>query len=1133
MKKRPVSMWRYVQVIFLALTAITFLIYAFGYLRYGYPGTSLRDATVAAGLIPIPDLTHPLYRLVTRLIAWIPFFDIHLKLNLFCALCSACSVGLFFLMLVRLIVFLAAETPGGAMRVQFASDDEDEETLLEPVIPKLTLLHNQYVIHAAILGATGASIFLAFCIPFWLTATRLYPFAFDTLFLFLALQCLLAFSQNGRSLPLFLSIFLFSIFWIESPVFLLLFPLLVLLSFRSLWHDGNSLSGRTLSCVLLMTAGIIGAWSILWYVALRCPLFPAVGNKLLLAAFLETNLHEAVNLLPRSSTWNWWSVVSILLVALPISIHLAFHSFHRRTVFSFVLQLTLAAVLVANIIPTLISVWKSSPNVLNLPYYSHLFLALCTGLLIACWDLMRESRKMDSLGGTSTGRIAIRQKKVLTAADIDSEEDVYEVRDNRFVCYLGSLLGFALFILTFTTPIFNFTTIYEKGSRFLHETILLATDNIGDGDWVFNAGALENSILLQCHQQGKTILPLHVDSRPRPATSPRFTNLIRTDPAFAEKRIPLLNEASISLQTFLREWITGDENAYKRLVSFRHTEELTKYGLTAVPSGFFFRFLPSSGPINYPALIQQQQEFVDRFKTALPSARVYSIPYFAQQQRVIEQQVAFVGNEFACQLVRKNYFEEAKNLLREMAAFDPENLTVLFNRYALFDRGDEAQKQSEEFKEIEEKIRTIPLRVDAFTSADENEFQHLDSLVNPDIIPLLRRRYWIQRGRFYKFMSAEDRARNEQMISSMQHKKEQLYRMISQNLDRNEYDKAENAIRILQELDEEDPEIAINMARIAVQKGDAASATSWLEAAKKQNVPHEETDWLEASLLYLNGKAEEAEKFLNDVIPNQPNNVYVWGLLCKILLDAGNLSEVNLRTLPALRNATNRKDHYLLHVTHGYLLLAGKNLIAARTAFKRALEMNQYLTDVRNQILMIDDTLDVPLFCEEDAVECLRQMPDHALANFLMGMVRYHTCKPEFAEDFFQRSFRKDGNAAAQAGLGAIQLQRKNFAEAERLLEESYRKDPNRLFTGYLYALSCIEQKKLDQAKTLLDPLLEKHPEDLMVQYTNLRYLSASRKIEAAYQLTRKLEPELNRLMPYEKQVVTAFCDGFLKMLVE
>ena len=152
--------------------------------------------------------------------------------------------------------------------------------------------------------------------------------------------------------------------------------------------------------------------------------------------------------------------------------------------------------------------------------------------------------------------------------------------------------------------------------------------------------------------------------------------------------------------------------------------------------------------------------------------------------------------------------------------------------------------------------------------------------------------------------------------------------------------------------------------------------------------------------------------------------------------------------------------------------------------------------------------------CEEDAVECLRQIPDHALANFLMGMVRYHTCKPEFAEDFFQRSFRKDGNAAAQAGLGAIQLQRKNYAEAERLLEESYRKDPDRIFTGYLYALSCIEQKKLDLAKTLLDPLLEKHPDDLMVQYTNLRYLSASRKIEAAYQLTRKLQPELNRLMP-------------------
>ena len=93
-----------------------------------------------------------------------------------------------------------------------------------------------------------------------------------------------------------------------------------------------------------------------------------------------------------------------------------------------------------------------------------------------------------------------------------------------------------------------------------------------------------------------------------------------------------------------------------------------------------------------------------------------------------------------------------------------------------------------------------------------------------------------------------------------------------------------------------------------------------------------------------------------------------------------------------------------MYMVRGYILKHNgpKDYLTARGAFLRALKLNKNLTAIQEEVLRLDDALGVPAFSEQDAKVVLRQNPEHAFANYLLGTVRLSRGELDKAEDLFK-----------------------------------------------------------------------------------------------------------------------------------
>ncbi len=155
--------------------------------------------------------------MAARWVAGLSFADLPTRLNLFCAMCGGLAVSLFYLLVARLVFIFACEKSGGAMaamppRLRGTDDDADDADI--PLrgqdgfatnadgtlsIPASGQAHNRRAgLRRRGLGGLGAASVLAFCAPFWLVATRLYPYAFDLLLIFLIINLIISYDQRGN-----------------------------------------------------------------------------------------------------------------------------------------------------------------------------------------------------------------------------------------------------------------------------------------------------------------------------------------------------------------------------------------------------------------------------------------------------------------------------------------------------------------------------------------------------------------------------------------------------------------------------------------------------------------------------------------------------------------------------------------------------------------------------------------------------------------------------------------------------------------------------------------------------------------------------------------------------------------------
>ncbi|MDD4101033.1 MAG: DUF2723 domain-containing protein [Kiritimatiellae bacterium] len=1056
-----------------------------------YPGLSAFLTACAAELCQPEDLTYPLFNMVARVIAMLPHASLPVRLNILCAFCGAMATSLFYLMTARLVFIFACEDPGGSMAALPPNQrDSDNRSPAQSdmgiainadgsiSIPASVQQHNWRVAYAAVLGGLGAASALAFCAPFWLTATRLYPYAFDLMLFLLIINLFVSYDQRGGLWTLFLGVFLLSVCITESSLFLILAPVGGLLLLRALILNGQATMYNILFAIIISLAGVTLSLLILWDAASYCAAIPIPAPRPILNAYTQTVMQEVLSWVP---SFGWSYVFVQVLFPSSIALFVFSHSFRQRNLINFGLQLVLVATLIPSLLNLPVSPWGIARMTLKIPIFSYVIIALLTGLMIAVWFLMSE----------------IYDDKP------DDELDYYEYRDNPYICRVGAVLCWPLLLLTLITPFRSFNDIDPLEGCFADEVTEVIYRDLGSRDWLVNNRFLRHHLLIRAHKDGRRLNFITTFPADEAENTKALINHIQSSPDFKANRHRLINAADLSTSAFLKEWLRSDTNAHARIAIFDAPETWRDNGFHAVPNGFFLGGTLADMELDNQKLIERHNHLVSQLSPILYPDAPDSIKLFTLIRRTLRQQLSLVYNELAILLNQDGQTDAASDLLKQAEKLSPSNLSVLINRYFLaLNQGG----SPESLTDIESRLREVPKQVNTFILNAKELQSESGTLINTDIIELIRKNLW-QKTNVFRHISLYSNQSNPNPLAVIRDTKRDFYASISKHIDAYELDNAERQLNFLLDLDDKDHFALINKARIAVERRDLPDAGLWLDLAKENGVPRNDIIWHEASILFIKGELEQARNMLNEVIPNRPNDILLWGLLGEILIKLNEYPELENRVFPSMHSASNKKKHYLMHVVRGYILKHNgpKDYHAARSSFLRALALNKNLTYVRELILQIDDVLDVPAFSEEDSKAMLRIDPEHPFANYLLGSVRLRRGQLELAEDLFLRSMMKERNATACAGLGAVMLKKGKLEVAETLLRHSLSLDNSRRFTLHTLAKLLLETGKLDEAEDILSQLERDSPDDLGVRLTVVNLLIKQKKLNKAAMIVSEL----------------------------
>ncbi len=1112
------SPWLVIRIFAPITFIVPLAVYWLTLYRNIYPGIPAALTASATGVAQTVYLSNPIFSYVSRLIAELPYETLPVRLNLFSATCGAAAIALFYLLVARIIFMLSCEDSGGSMNAlppeMFGDGDEDESdrhygtssatgSLSQNAaesIPEEVVMHNRRAAYSAILGAFGASAVLAFCGPFWFAATRLYPYTFDLMLLFLVVNLVISYDQKERIFSLLAAVFLLAACSVESALFLIMAPVCVLFLYRSMKLSEQFTTGRVLLCIIAGLAGGALAVAILWNAAGYCLNIEIPAPRPILSVFTTTMLNDATSWIPR---FGWSRIFVLLLLPATLAFFVFSYSFKIRKPLLFILQLLLVAMLTPSLLNMPFAPWGIARQISNVPVYSYIIIAAIIGLMIAVWHLMRE----------------------MYIEKLDDELDFYEYRDNPFVCKIGSVLCWPLLLLALYVPFRSYPDIDPNEGVFTNEVAKIVYQQLKDKKFVLDIPFLKSELLLEAYGENRVLNLYSTSTMKGGKLSHQDIEQIKMNPDFESFRSRLINAAEISPFSFLREWLALDPQAYTQIAVFSNPGTLCNFGYTAVPRGFFMELVPSGSELDTEQLIKEFTDFSSTMHPYLFPEVGDNIRLLGNHRSAYRWQLALTGNELAILLIERRQYEQAAALLRHCTQLAPHNLSITLNSYHLSkDLG--VDPESRKYTEL--KLSEIPSDSELLNISLAALQAKNGTLADPNILEFAKKRFWTK-SNLFKNLSVNQADITLDPILQIQSKKRELYRAVAQEIAANELKEADSQLNILLDFDEKDHFALINKAKVAILQKNIPEAGLWMDLAKENAVSPSRLIWHEVALLMLDNKLDDARARLNEVIPDNTANSDLWSLLAEILIIKREFDELQNRVYPALNATNSTQENYMFYVVRGYILKnrGPEEFTSARTAFIKAVTLNSNLPEIQDQILELDAILDVPAFMEMDAIKVLIDDPEHARANYLMGRVRLSRNQLDLAEDFFVRSLKAKTTAEALAGLAETLLRQNNAALAENYISKALELEPARIESLHVRTRILLALDKTEQAAECFSAVLSARPEDLDVKMTMIRlHIKQGRLEEAAMTVSHMLEredylprPIVTQLMSLAKQL--------------
>jgi hypothetical protein len=329
------------------------------------------SATLYSGTPSETQAGHPLWFAASRAIASPPPGGSPFRLALFGAACGAAAVALLCGVTRRLFGALTWQEPDPRAVPDDGAEEKPPEDGGNGACRSI----------AATLGGMVSAMTFAFCAPFWLASVSSSAHAFDMLLLALLAALLLRCHASGGRDACLAAMFLCGVGMAESPVFLLVAPVVAAVVIRVIVQS-DCVSERVLpQCLLAGAAGIAANMGLgFMQTADGAEGFTRAAQEFIGA--YRTVFRQDM----RLAEWLFiWIVPTATLLLSAVSLRAVSLREEGVGVAGWTLIVTLTGIVLANMLAFPHTVWTVAREGKHLPVLPSLMVALAAGCLFVCW----------------------------------------------------------------------------------------------------------------------------------------------------------------------------------------------------------------------------------------------------------------------------------------------------------------------------------------------------------------------------------------------------------------------------------------------------------------------------------------------------------------------------------------------------------------------------------------------------------------------------------------------------------------------------------------------------------------------------------------------------------------------------
>jgi tetratricopeptide (TPR) repeat protein len=620
-----------------ALFALALLSYSLTLAPGFYPGIWAGNVALHSGIGAFPSLQHPLWSALISLLARVPVGSLAFRLNIVSALLASASVWMLYSVTVKLPVY---PTDGPVRGV-------------DPSMP------------ARRFAGIVAALTLAFCMPFWLVATRAHPAALDlALFLAVALFLIRLRSNPRGSGMLCLFALVYGLAVTEYPAFIAVGPVYGLLLLYILWQNGALRVGTILLAVLCFLAGTFPYYLQAWFYS-GSPVAQWRGLDSYFAVLWQVWRGQYIFIahsVPRVG-WLLLFFTALLPWVATVANALVNPGNHRPKIGTHILHGALSVLAVALLFNVRLSPWTlfHTQPLLVMPY---LVIASWTGYLAGYWfhTWSITPRRERSMNSTMSGMARWVGVPVIVATVLAAGALNARAANGRV----------GLPLLDFTRHVL---------------------DSMEGRTWLISSGVLDDALALEAWDRGQSLKLINASSGQNAA----YLEYVASQ--FESQRLKAL--AKLGLGPLVRTWLSETPGVDRDVAILDEPDLWLAAGYNVVPNQTLY-----FGTKDQPAVINDQLLAVHRqfWRVFIPSLRkAGALPQEVSAWREwLGRVVSRVANNLGVAFQDVGQPEEAAEAYDAALELDEGNLSALLNKLTAARRA-----ESTEAGGLEQRIRDL------------------------------------------------------------------------------------------------------------------------------------------------------------------------------------------------------------------------------------------------------------------------------------------------------------------------------------------------------------------------------------------------------------------------------------------